>query len=161
MEPRGGQATLYHDTIVEWLGRAKEHLQRLGRVSEASIAEIKESRAENAKAMKAVAYWVTKARKLSSEFHRGIDQIVREAELEEAREAIRSASQMNLDRAVEQTIDPTGEVNKALQPPNDPDMDASPMLEPPPPPAEEPAQIAATPSTPEPVKIEPAKAEPA
>ena len=128
------------------------------------------------KAMKAVAYWVTKARKLSSEFHRGIDQIVREAELEEAREAIRSASQMNLDRAVEQTIDPTGEVNKALQPPSDPDIDASPPPEPALPPAEEPAQIAATPSapqpaseqspaiaatpsTPQPAKIEPAKAE--
>jgi sec-independent protein translocase protein TatB len=74
------------------------------------------------KAMKAVAYWVTKARKLSSEFHRGIDQIVREAELEEARDAIRSASQMNLDRALEQTVDPTGEVNKALQPPSEADI---------------------------------------
>ena len=75
------------------------------------------------KAMKAVAYWVTKARKLSSEFHRGIDQIVREAELEEAREAIRSASQMNVDRALENTIDPTGEVNKALTPPSDGEPD--------------------------------------
>ena len=82
------------------------------------------------KAMKTVAYWVRKARKLASEFHSGIDQLVREAELEEAREAIRSASQMNLDRAVEQTIDPTGEVNKALQPPSDPDIDASPPPEP-------------------------------
>jgi hypothetical protein len=52
--PNQGQPTLYHDTIVEWLGRAKEHLQRLGRVSESSIAEVKEARAENAKAMKAV-----------------------------------------------------------------------------------------------------------
>jgi sec-independent protein translocase protein TatB len=71
------------------------------------------------KAMKTVAFWVRKARRLASEFHSGIDQLVREAELEEAREAIRSASQMNLDRAVEQAIDPTGEVDKALQLPND------------------------------------------
>ena len=81
------------------------------------------------KAMKAVAYWVTKARRLSSEFHRGIDQIVREAELEEARDAIRSASQMNLDRAFEQTVDPTGEVNKALQPPGDADIDPETHIE--------------------------------
>jgi sec-independent protein translocase protein TatB len=66
---------------------------------------------------------VTKARKLSAEFHRGIDQIVREAELEEARDAIRSASQMNLDRALEQTVDPTGEVNKALQLPSETEID--------------------------------------
>jgi sec-independent protein translocase protein TatB len=81
------------------------------------------------KAMKTVAYWVTKARKLSSEFHRGIDQIVREAELEEAREAIRSASHMNMDRALEQTIDPTGDMNKALQPPTDAEMIADAAVE--------------------------------
>ena len=118
------------------------------------------------KAMKTVAYWVTKARKMSSEFHRGIDQIVREAELEEAREAIRSASQMNLDRAVEQTIDPTGDVERAMLLPSDADVDAPPPdTGPIAPPADRPA-IAAAPSTPEPASPdratpEPAKAEPA
>ena len=77
------------------------------------------------KAMKTVAFWVRKARSLASEFHSGIDQLVREAELEEARDAIRSASQMNLDRALESTIDPTGEVNKALQPPSEADLKTS------------------------------------
>lgn len=74
------------------------------------------------KAMKTAAFWMRKARKLASEFHSGIDQLVREAELEEAREAVRSASKMNLDRALESTIDPTGEVNKALQPPVEVDL---------------------------------------
>jgi sec-independent protein translocase protein TatB len=74
------------------------------------------------KAMKTAAFWVRKARSLASEFHSGIDQLVREAELEEARDAIRNASQMNLDRALETTIDPTGEVNKALQPPSEVDL---------------------------------------
>ena len=78
------------------------------------------------KAMKAAAFWVRKARSLASEFHSGIDQLVREAELEEARDAIRSASQMNLDRTLESTIDPTGEVNKALQPPSAADLKPSP-----------------------------------
>lgn len=118
------------------------------------------------KAMKTVAFWVRKARKLASEFHSGIDQLVREAELEEAREAIRSASQMNLDRAVEQTIDPTGEVNKALSPadladlpdPASPEpVDDRPAL----PPAASPAAPAVAPPTSEPVKAEPVKAEPA
>jgi sec-independent protein translocase protein TatB len=122
------------------------------------------------KAMKAVAHWVTKARKMSSEFHRGIDQIVREAELEEAREAIRSAGQMNLDRAVEQTIDPTGEVNEALSTADladlpdltlDEPVDDRPAL----PPASSPAAPAAAPAAAEPAKAatnaEPVKAEPA
>ncbi|HEX6101661.1 MAG TPA: Sec-independent protein translocase protein TatB [Alphaproteobacteria bacterium] len=118
------------------------------------------------KAMKTVAFWVRKARKLASEFHSGIDQLVREAELEEAREAIRSAGQMNLDRAVEQTIDPTGEVNKALSPAELADLpgptsaepaDERPALAP----AASPAAPAAAPPTPEPVKAEPEKAEPA
>jgi sec-independent protein translocase protein TatB len=118
------------------------------------------------KAMKTVAFWVRKARKLASEFHSGIDQLVREAELEEARDAIRSASQMNLDRAVEQTIDPTGEVNKALSPADladlpDPTLeepvDDRPALAP----AASPAAPAAAPPTSEPVKAEPVKAEPA
>ncbi len=76
------------------------------------------------KAMKTVALWVRKARKLASEFHSGIDQLVREAELEEARDAIRSASRMNLDRAVDSTIDPTGEIHKALQAPSEVDATA-------------------------------------
>jgi|GraSoiStandDraft_34_1057297.scaffolds.fasta_scaffold308489_2 sec-independent protein translocase protein TatB len=78
------------------------------------------------KAMKTAAFWVRKARKLASEFHSGIDQLMREAELEEARDAIRSASQMNVDRALESTIDPTGELNKALQPPSEADLKAPP-----------------------------------
>lgn len=125
------------------------------------------------KAMKTAAFWMRKARKLASEFHSGIDQLVREADLEEARDAIRSASQMNLGRAVESTIDPTGELDKALQPPSDGDL-ATPLAvtadKPAPEQKEEgaPEAIAATPAEPadattpapasEPVKVESDKA---
>jgi sec-independent protein translocase protein TatB len=107
------------------------------------------------KAMKTVAFWVRKARRLASEFHSGIDQLVREAELEEARDAIRSASQMNLDRAVEQAIDPTGEVDKALQLPAD--TEAAPPAPPVIAAAEEPPALPPAPPTP-PSQTEPAKA---
>ena len=114
------------------------------------------------KAMKTVAFWVRKARRLASEFHSGIDQLVREAELEEAREAIRSASQMNLDRAVEQAIDPTGEVDKALQLPADteaptpaPTVTAAAEEQPALPPAPAPSEPAPAPRS----ATEPAKAE--
>jgi sec-independent protein translocase protein TatB len=120
------------------------------------------------KAMKTAAFWVRKARKLASEFHSGIDQLVREAELEEARETIRSASRMNLGRTLEQTIDPTGEVNKALQAPTDADLSssssaASTAAEPKP--GDPPALPDAAPTMPETVTTAeastPAKAEPA
>jgi hypothetical protein len=56
LEPKygEGQMSLHYDTILEWLDRAKTHLKRLATVSEASIAEVKESRSEHEKAMKAV-----------------------------------------------------------------------------------------------------------
>ncbi len=104
------------------------------------------------KAMKTAAFWVRKARKLASEFHSGVDQLVREAELEEARETIRSASKINLNRTLEQTIDPTGEVNKALQAPTDANLSSGSSAAPAaakPKPADPPVPPDAPPSTPE------------
>jgi hypothetical protein len=53
-ESSTGTVSVFHDQIVEWLDRAKSHLKRLGTVAEASITEVKESRAEHLKAAKAV-----------------------------------------------------------------------------------------------------------
>ncbi len=113
------------------------------------------------KAMKTVAFWVRKARKLASEFHSGVDQLVREAELEEARETIRSASRMNLDRALENTVDPTGEVNTALRPPSDADLAPSAPVEATQAVQESAAVASATPDAVAPATAEPVKAEPA
>jgi|SRR5262249_12148393 len=117
------------------------------------------------KAMRAVAFWVRKGRRLAAEFHSGIDQILREAELEEARDAIRSASQINLSREIENTIDPTGEVAKALTPPSEPFVSASPsptLPSPSPPAAEQVTPATSEPAAPAPVTAapEPAVAEP-
>ncbi|MEX0755623.1 MAG: hypothetical protein WD556_10995 [Actinomycetota bacterium] len=54
LDPGGGTISLFHDQIVEWLDRARSHLKRLATISEASIAEVKEARAEHLKAMKSV-----------------------------------------------------------------------------------------------------------
>jgi sec-independent protein translocase protein TatB len=67
-------------------------------------------------ALRTVALWVRKARKLAREFQSGVDELVREAELDEAKKTLQSASRTNLNRELEKTIDPTGEVSKAVKP---------------------------------------------
>jgi sec-independent protein translocase protein TatB len=66
-------------------------------------------------ALKTFAYWMKQARKLAREFQSGIDDIVREAELDEAKKAIQSATSMNIGREIEKTVDPTGEIKKVME----------------------------------------------
>jgi sec-independent protein translocase protein TatB len=60
------------------------------------------------KAMRSIAKWTSKARTMAREFQSGIDEMVREADLEDARKAIESAKSLDIGKAVEETIDPTG-----------------------------------------------------
>ena len=61
-------------------------------------------------AMRAASKWVRKARGLAREFQSGVDDMIREADLEDARKAAQSAKNFNIGKALEETIDPTGEV---------------------------------------------------
>jgi sec-independent protein translocase protein TatB len=61
-------------------------------------------------AMRAASKWVRKARSLAREFQSGVDDMIREADLEDARKAVQNAKNMDLDKALEETVDPTGEV---------------------------------------------------
>jgi sec-independent protein translocase protein TatB len=60
------------------------------------------------KAMRSLAKWTRKARSMAREFQSGIDDMVRDADLDEARKAVESAKSFNVGKAVEETIDPTG-----------------------------------------------------
>ena len=60
--------------------------------------------------MKTVAHWMRKARSLTREFQSGIDDIVREAELEDARKALEATRRGNLERTISNAVDPEGEV---------------------------------------------------
>jgi sec-independent protein translocase protein TatB len=66
-------------------------------------------------ALKTFAYWMKQARKLAREFQSGIDDIVREAELDEAKKAIQSATSMNIGHEIEKAVDPTGEIKKVME----------------------------------------------
>ena len=64
-------------------------------------------------ALKTFAYWMKQARKLAREFQSGVDEMIRQAELDEAKQAVEEARQ-KISRDVEEAVDPTGEVKQAL-----------------------------------------------
>lgn len=67
-------------------------------------------------ALRTGAKWMKTARKLAREFQSSVDQLVKEAELEEARKLVTDVQTGGIGRAIEKTVDPEGEVKKALDP---------------------------------------------
>ena len=74
------------------------------------------------KALRVAGFWLRKARTLSREFQSSIDQMIREADLDEIRRDIKQASEIDLDREFRQSIDPTGSLAEDLKPPELPDF---------------------------------------
>jgi len=86
------------------------------------------------KALRVAGYWVRKARTLSREFQSSVEQMIREAELDEMRQELKKASQIDLEKEFRQTIDPTGSLAESLKPPelpkfSDADLPAEPPSE--------------------------------
>jgi sec-independent protein translocase protein TatB len=82
------------------------------------------------KAMRVAGYWMRKARTLSREFQSSIDQMIREAELEEVRQDLKKATEFDLDKEFHNTIDPTGSLSESLKSPelpNFPETEALPL----------------------------------
>jgi len=77
------------------------------------------------KAMRVAGYWVRKARTLSREFQSSIDQMIREAELDEMRQDLKKAAEFDLDKEFHNTIDPTGSLRESLKPPELPNFSAT------------------------------------
>jgi len=69
------------------------------------------------KALRVAGYWVKKARTLSREFQSSVEQMIREAELDEMRQEFKKASEIDLDKEFRNTIDPTGSLAESLKPP--------------------------------------------
>ncbi|GIK98337.1 MAG: hypothetical protein BroJett029_25460 [Alphaproteobacteria bacterium] len=65
-------------------------------------------------ALKTAAHWMRTVRKMAREFQSGVDQIVREAELDEARKTVQQVTRVNIGQEIEKTVDPTGEAKRAL-----------------------------------------------
>lgn len=60
--------------------------------------------------MKTIAHWMRKAKSLTREFQSGIDEMVRDAELEDARKALEETRSGNLQRTISNAVDPDDEV---------------------------------------------------
>src|SRR5271168_2875891 len=96
------------------------------------------------KALRVAGFWVRKARTLSREFQTSVEQMIREAELDEMRQELKKATEIDLEKQFRETIDPTGSLAESLKPPelpqfSDANLPAAPSPEAQPQPAAEPA----------------------
>jgi sec-independent protein translocase protein TatB len=80
------------------------------------------------KALRVAGFWVRKARTLSREFQSSIEQMVREAELDEMRQELKKATEIDLEKEFHQTVDPTGSLAESLKPPELPNFSEPPTL---------------------------------
>ena len=86
------------------------------------------------KALRVAGFWVRKARTLSREFQSSVEQMIREAELDEMRQELKKATEIDLEKQFRETIDPTGSLAESLKPPelpkfSDTGLQAAPALE--------------------------------
>lgn len=68
-------------------------------------------------ALKTFSHWMRTARKLGSEFQSGVNEIVREAELDDAKRELQKLSQHSISQKIEKAIDPAGDLKKAMNEP--------------------------------------------
>src|SRR5579863_8734723 len=68
------------------------------------------------RAMRIAGYWMRKARTLSREFQSSVDQMIREAELDEVRQELNKVTDFNIESEFHNTIDPTGELQESIKP---------------------------------------------
>ena len=66
--------------------------------------------------MRTVAGFVRKARGLSQEFHSGVAQIMREAELDDLKRKLDAAGRVDIGKTITDTVDPTGSVTADFDP---------------------------------------------
>src|SRR3954470_16086253 len=73
------------------------------------------------RALRVAGYWVRKARTLSREFHSSVEQMIREAELDEMRQDLKKVTEFDINREVTKTVDPDGSLAESIRPPDIPD----------------------------------------
>ena len=69
------------------------------------------------KALRVAGFWFRKARTLSREFQSSVEQMIREAELDEMRQELKKVTEIDLEKQFRETIDPTGSLAESLKPP--------------------------------------------
>jgi sec-independent protein translocase protein TatB len=107
-------------------------------------------------ALRTIGKFVSKAKSMAREFQTNVDDMIRESELDEIKKQIESVSSGSIDRTIEKTVDPQGDLAKAFEPPEF-SLDEPEFKKPdqPPPVAADTPAIAPTPIAPTPIATEP------
>jgi sec-independent protein translocase protein TatB len=103
------------------------------------------------RALKTAGFWLRKARGMAREFQNSVDDMIREAELEEFRKSVADVARLDVGHTIAKEIDPTGELRAGIAPPAEHDFVPPPpaLIEAPVDPTEPaPGPVAAEPSTP-------------
>jgi len=69
-------------------------------------------------ALRMVGRWMGKARGMAREFQNNVDDMIREAELDEVRKQVQKLETGEFAREIEKAVDPKGELNTALKTPD-------------------------------------------
>ena len=69
-------------------------------------------------ALRTLGRWAGKARGMAREFQNSVDDMIRESELDELRKEVRKIESGEYEREIEKSLDPEGEIGKALQTPD-------------------------------------------
>lgn len=104
-------------------------------------------------ALRTVSGLMKQARKLANEFQSGVHEIIREAELEDAKKAVQGLSKGTIVDAIEKHVDPDGDLKTAFKTPQDNDTDQARIADQP--------KLADQSGAPEDVKTEAAEVNPA
>ncbi len=68
-------------------------------------------------ALRTAGQWMAKARALAREFQNSVDDMIRESELEKIKSEVDKLGSTDLQRHIEQTVDPEGDISRALNTP--------------------------------------------
>ncbi len=68
------------------------------------------------KLIRTIGQWTGRARALAREFQSSIDDIAREAELDEIKKTVETATKFDIKKELENSIDPTGSLDGAFDP---------------------------------------------
>ncbi len=66
------------------------------------------------RALRTMGKWVRKARAMARDFQGGLDDVMREAELDDVKNQMVSASGLDIGKEIENTIDPTGDISRDM-----------------------------------------------
>jgi sec-independent protein translocase protein TatB len=77
------------------------------------------------KVLRSIGQWTAKARAMAREFQSGIDDMVRETELDELRKAAKQVSDFSIEKEVKKTFDPDGSLEKQFTEHNQAIMEAT------------------------------------